>query len=116
LTEARSNSHVAVVIPLALDRAARLLVERLDQLETRVREGDGAAWSDYLAIVEALAAVSPVLLIPERRGAFLTTAEMADRVGITSKTLLKHKAKGRVRPAIQHGKLIRWRGDEVKTI
>jgi hypothetical protein len=42
----------------------------------------------------------------------LTTAEMARRMGIAPKTLLKHKALGKVRPAIQRGKLIRWRGDE----
>src|SRR5262245_32800062 len=49
---------------------------------------------------------------PGVRGELLTTGQMAERLGIAPKTLLKHKAAGVVRPALQRGKLIRWRGDE----
>ena len=51
-------------------------------------------------------------LAPERRGAYLTTAEMAQRLNLSPKTLLKHKANGKIRPAVQQGKLIRWKGTE----
>jgi hypothetical protein len=51
-------------------------------------------------------------LAPERRGAYLTTAQMAERLNVSPKTLLKHKASGKIRPAVQQGKLIRWKGTE----
>jgi len=35
------------------------------------------------------------------------------RLGISSKTLLRQKSAGGIRPALQRGKLIRWRGDEI---
>lgn len=50
--------------------------------------------------------------MPGGRGELLTTAQMAERLGIAPKTLLKHKAAGAVKPALQRGKLIRWKGDE----
>ena len=96
---------------LRLDRAAHLLAERLDMLEQRVREGDETAWPTYQATLRTLTALLPHLG-PER-GALLTTAEMADRLGISPKTLLKHKAKKKIQPAIVEGKLLRWRGNEV---
>jgi predicted site-specific integrase-resolvase len=37
---------------------------------------------------------------------------MAKRLGLSTKTLLKHKKAGAIRPTLQRGKLIRWRGDE----
>jgi len=95
---------------LRLDRGARLLADRIDALEKRVRGGDETAWPDYQ---EALRTLSALLshLGPER-GTMLSTAEMAARLGIAPKTLLRHKAKGRIRPAIAQGKLLRWRGNE----
>jgi len=62
--------------------------------------------------VHALAAVL-LQLAPGARGELLTTAEMAGRLGITSKTLLRRKSKDKLRPALAKGKLIRWRGDEM---
>jgi predicted site-specific integrase-resolvase len=50
---------------------------------------------------------------PGAGGELLTTAQMAERLGIKPKTLLRHKSNGAVRPALQRGKLIRWKGDEV---
>ena len=95
----------------AMERAIGLLTSRLAALERRVEQGDDHAWPAYLEAVRTLAAVSPQLA-PEHRGALLTTAEMADRLQISPKTLLKRKARGELRPALQRGKLIRWRGDE----
>lgn len=96
---------------LRFDRAARLLAERLDLLEQRVREGDESAWAAYQEALHTLAALLPHL--GSERGAMLTTAEMADRLGVAPKTLLRHKAKGRISPAVAQGKLLRWKGNEV---
>lgn len=95
----------------ALSRSARVLTERLSELEARVQGGEETAWSDYTATVQTLALLLPALS-PEARGQLLTTAEMAARLNIKPKTLLKRKARGEVRPAVQAGKLIRWRGSE----
>jgi hypothetical protein len=94
-----------------LGRAIRLLEDRAIVLEARIRTGDETAWPEYRETVGALATVFE-RMAPGRRGEFLTTREMAERLGVSPKTLLKHKARGTVRPAIQRGKLIRWHGDE----
>ena len=94
-----------------LAHATGLLSERLADLEARLRGGDEAAWEPYLATLNALVAVLPHLA-PGARGELLTTAQMAARLGVAPKTLLKHKAAGAVKPALQRGKLIRWKGDE----
>ncbi len=78
-------------------------------MEAALDGGDEAAWSQYLSTVGALTAT--LTQLGPRGGDLLTTAEMAARMGISAKTLLKHKARGIVRPALQRGKLIRWRAD-----
>jgi hypothetical protein len=62
----------------ALSHAARVLTERLAELEARARGGEEAAWTDYNAAVQTLALLLPALS-PEARGQLLTTAEMAAR-------------------------------------
>jgi hypothetical protein len=102
--------------PAILSRAARLLEDRLVQLEQRVHQGDEGAWEGYVTTVNALVAVL-AQLTPGTRGEFLTTKEMAERLNIAPKTLLRRKKKGLARPALQLGQrgraAIRWRGDEV---
>ncbi len=98
----------------ALLRAADRLANRLDQLERQLDAGDESAWPDYRETARALAEMVGHLA-PERGGPLLTTAEMAARLNVSPKTLLKRKADGDVRPAVQRGKLIRWRGDELPT-
>jgi hypothetical protein len=95
----------------ALSRAACVFAKRLAQLEDRVQNGDETAWSAYAETVRTLALLLPTLA-PEHRGELLTTAEMAARMGIKPKSLLRRKARGQIRPAIQAGKLIRWKGSE----
>jgi hypothetical protein len=97
---------------LILDQAARRAAGRLEQLAARLDAGDEQAWPAFLETARGLAEIVAQTR-PERQGALLTTQEMADRLGVSPKTLLKHKARGVVRPAAQKGKWIRWRGDEV---
>ena len=102
-------------LTVQLDRTARLLADRLSQLEERLQSGDQsgheAAWRSYSETAMALASVL-AQVSPGKRGELLTTAEMAARLNLAPKTLLKRKARGEIRPALQRGKLIRWRGDE----
>jgi hypothetical protein len=99
-----------------LARAARVLEGRLADLLDRLGEGDESAWGAFLATVNTYIAVL-AQLTPGSRGELLTTRQMADRLNIAPKTLLKRKAKGQVRPALQLGErgraAIRWRGNEV---
>lgn len=104
------------LIALRLEHAAQRLGERLAALEDRLQDDDAAPWAEYREVAKALAVILPNLA-PERRGGLLTTAQMAQRLGISSKTLLRRKAKGELRPALQLGRrgraAIRWRGDEM---
>jgi hypothetical protein len=85
----------------------RLLTDRAIALEARVSAGDEDAWPGYLDVLRTLAALDR----PER-GAMLTTSAMAERLGITPKSLLRRAAKGEIQPALKAGKLIRWKGTE----
>lgn len=96
-----------------LDHAAALLASRVHELSARARSGDEAAWSGLCEAVAALAAALRVT--PPEAPVLLTTEQMARRLGVSPKTLLKHKSRGAVRPALQKGKLIRWRGTEPLT-
>lgn len=99
------------LLPTVLERSASLLAARLAELEAELADND-SRWADYIATVHALAAIAPSLA-PEHGGPLLTTAQMAERLGISAKTLLRQKSTGGIRPAVQRGKLIRWRGDEI---
>jgi hypothetical protein len=81
----------------ALARAPRLLDERLDVLEKRIREGDEAAWDPYLQTVQTLTAAL-AHTAPGAGGEFLTTAQMAARLQIAPKTLLRRAKKGQAEP------------------
>ena len=95
-----------------LERSVRLLLARAGQLEELVCKGEEAAWVSYLATLDTLARVL-AHVTPGRRGELLTTSQMAARLNLSPKSLLRRKARGEIRPAVQRGKLIRWRGDEV---
>ena len=95
-----------------LERSARLLLARAGQLEELVCRGEEDAWIPYLLTLGTLALVLDHLA-PGRRGELLTTSQMAARLNVSPKTLLKRKARGQIRPALECGKLIRWRGDEL---
>ncbi len=94
-----------------LTRAARRLSARLEELERKLDADDEAAWLEYRDSAVALATITAQLR-PEATGQLLSTEEMASRLNIAPKTLLRRKARGEIRPALQRGRLIRWRGDE----
>ena len=94
----------------ALTRAQLRLVERLEQLEERVAGGDEAAWRSYCEAAGALAHILPSLA-PENGGPLLTTKEMAARLNVSPKTLLRRRARGKIN-AVQLAKrgpgALRW--------
>ena len=92
---------------LLLASARLLLAQRVADLEARVRAGDEGAWPEYLVALPVLAALSQA-----PAGQLLTTAEMAERLGLTPKVLLRRTARGEITPAVRAGRLLRWAGDE----
>src|SRR5687767_13296585 len=96
---------------VALVRAGRLVETRLASLEERLAGGDETAWPAYLVTIEAAAKLE-AQLVPGAHGEMVTTRAMAERLGIKPKTLLRRKARGQIAPAMQAGRLIRWRGTE----
>jgi hypothetical protein len=96
---------------LALQRAYQRLLDRLARLEAKLDDDDESAWPAYTETATALATIAS-RLATARDGYLLSTAEMAERLGISSKTLLRRKAKGEIRPALQLGRrgraALRW--------
>src|SRR2546425_1114336 len=87
---------------MALRSLMAQLAARLMELDQRLEQGDIDAWPAFLATIEALAAVLPVLS-PERRGQLLTTAQMAAKFNVSPHTLLRRVKTGQVHPAIRLG-------------
>jgi len=105
---------VNVLGPL-LDRAARRLAERLGHLETRLEDGDQNVWQEFRETAAVLASLLAQRAAERPHDALLSTRELAERMNVSSKTVLRLKAKGQIRPALQLGKrgrVLRWK-DEV---
>jgi len=103
-----------MLISVAVTRALPLLEARLVELEARVRAGEDI-WGEYVATLHAVLTIT-ARTTPGANGELLTTREMAARVGLSPKTLLRRKKAGLVKPVQlgQRGRgAIRWRGDEV---
>src|SRR2546428_833827 len=98
---------------LALQRAIRRLTERLETLESWLEARDAGPWEEYRNTASVLIQLLEHFA-PGRHSGLLTTAQMAERLGVAPKTLLRRKLAGELRPAVQRGKFIRWRGDEMK--
>jgi hypothetical protein len=101
------------VIPAqtALLRAVGRLIARLQALEARLDAGEESAWGEYAAAAASLAAIVPHTL-PGASGRLLTTAEMADAMRVSTKTLLRKRARGELQ-AVQLARrgpgALRWR-------
>ncbi len=96
---------------VALGKAEPFLTKRLGELQERLQAGDDDAWTEFLEVVQTLVAVTQAVK-PENGGPMLTTQEMASRLGVAPKTLLRHRAEGKIQPAVTKGKLLRWSGQE----
>jgi hypothetical protein len=101
-----------VLSAVVLRRALPLLEARAVEFEGRVRGGDETAWPGYLRVLSCLAAI--LAQAEPRAGELLTTAELAARMGVAPKTLLRRRARGEIQ-AVQLGKrgraALRWRAD-----
>jgi excisionase family DNA binding protein len=93
---------------LALQRAQLWLVERLDKLEPQIIDGDADTRREYRDTAVALA---QLVAAAERRAEFLTTAELAERLNVSTRTIRRRKKAGTLEPALQLGqRVVRWRG------
>ena len=95
----------------ALSRVPRLLEQRLESLEARIRGGDEGAWGEYVATAQALVAVLSDAA-PGAGGRLLTTAELAKLLNVSPKVVLRRRKSGELAGAIQLGKrgrgALRW--------
>ena len=99
---------------VALQQAEKVLTARVEELRARLQAEPGL-WPDFLDVLRTLATIT-VTAAPEAGGALLTTAELAERVGVTAKTLLKRKGRGEIKPTIERGKFLRWSPRVVATL
>jgi excisionase family DNA binding protein len=92
-------------------RLEPLLAKRVSELTMRVEQGDADCWRP---LCEALLAYQALQTIgsPERQGRPLSTAEMAQRLGVKPKSLRRMVQQQRIRPAVKVGRLMRWSGQE----
>jgi Winged helix-turn-helix DNA-binding len=81
---------------LALSKAESHLIERLGKIEVRL-DDDSACWAEYATIASALAAIAPALK-PEALAEVLTQRELAERLGVSTRT---------VRRRVKNGKLVK---------
>jgi excisionase family DNA binding protein len=94
------------VAALVIAEAERRLLARCQELCQRL-DAREEVWPEYIATVTTIVALIP----PERRG-LLTTAEMAERLQVTPKTVRRLGKQGKL-DAVRLGKrgsgAIRWR-------
>jgi hypothetical protein len=110
-----ADTPVTIQATQTLKKACALLLARVADLEKRVQDGDETAWKPYLESLTVLSSVVP-RLEPGASGELLKTRDMALRLGIAPKTLLKWRKKiGKVQgaEAVQNGSrgraAIRWK-------
>ncbi len=96
---------------LMLRKAEAMLTDKLEQLQNRVQAGDAGAWDELLQVTATLVGVHEALA-PEHGGSLLTTGEMASRLGMSTKTLLRYRQHGKIKPSVEQGKHLRWSGTE----
>jgi helix-turn-helix protein len=105
------RASTVTIRSLLLEQAAKRIEARLLELDKRVEGQDEGAWNEYVELAVALAALAPATL-PEATGRLLTTREMVERLGISSRTLRRWRQRGEVRPAVERRRALRWTGRE----
>jgi hypothetical protein len=93
------SSALTVQVVQTLKRSCVLLLGRVVVLEKRVQDGDESAWATYVESVTTLSTLLPHRQ-PGAGGELLTTKQMAERLGISTKPLLKKRKNGGPRPAV----------------
>lgn len=96
-----------------LRRAVPVLTREADRLLAQP-PADAVALSLLASVVTALALASTAAE-PERQGAMLTTQQMAQKLGITRKSLHRMMRSHRIEPAVKVGRFARWTGAEAQT-
>ena len=96
--------------PSTLELVVGRLVARLTVLEAQLDAGDRDVWSEYTDVARTLAAIWPLLVPAQHR--LLTTTELAAQLNISPRTVRRRKALGLLQPALEHGRLFRWRADQ----
>jgi hypothetical protein len=95
---------------LVLRRVEVKLVERLEQLEGRLRD-EPALWCEYARLGAALATIAGAIA-PGAGGRLMTTAELAESLGVSPKTILRKRKAGELTPALELGRrgrgALRW--------
>lgn len=88
---------------IALTRAQVRLTERLANLEPRLDAGEDV-WDLYSVAATALAAIAPHTE-PGTGGRLMTTAELAERLDVSSRTIFRRsEKKGAIQPARRVGR------------
>jgi hypothetical protein len=88
-----------------------LLETRARLLHDHIRGGDESVWPDYLATVNTLTGAL-AHAAPGAGGKLVTTRELGQLMGVSSKTILRRKAKGQIQGAVELGRrgraAVRW--------
>lgn len=68
--------------------------------------------TEYLQALDVFLRIEDRIAAQAPEAPLLTTKEMANRLGITARTLLARKKRGHLRPSVAHGKALGWRPDD----
>ena len=82
---------------LALLHGSDAFTERAQQLARRIADGEDV-WADYSAALRTLAAIVAVPAATDAR-ALLTTAQLAERLDVSPRTVRRRQAAGQLAPA-----------------
>jgi hypothetical protein len=89
-----------MILALARARAEKRLIVLHEELGARIDRGDEAAVTLYCHVVTALFTL-PVH--GERAGELLTNRELASRMGVSERTVLRKRVTGELVPAMELG-------------
>jgi hypothetical protein len=102
-------------VALTLAGAERRLLGRIQQLERRLEEtAEAELWTSWIEAIVALAQLARDRAASKRQGeSLMTTAELAQRLNVSSKTVLRARKAGAFTPVLARGRVIRWAADSV---